>query len=128
MAMLALAPRRVAPASIIAFASSYELMPPDALTSILAITALLFGKYRGWNFMDPVMGIVGAVVISRWSYGLMRETGKVLLTFGLLQRRAAMRQRMIAIGLPSHRPVDKQVTRGVPHTLEHAPVADTLLA
>jgi Co/Zn/Cd efflux system component len=52
-----------------------------ALTSILAITALLFGKYQGWNFLDPVMGIVGAVVISRWSYGLLRETGKVLLDY-----------------------------------------------
>jgi len=61
--------------------AAYLHVLADALTSILAITALLFGKYRGWNFLDPVMGIVGAVVISRWSYGLMRETGKVLLDY-----------------------------------------------
>jgi cation diffusion facilitator family transporter len=61
--------------------AAYLHVLADALTSILAITALLFGKYQGWHFLDPVMGIVGAVVISRWSYGLMRETGKVLLDY-----------------------------------------------
>lgn len=61
--------------------AAYLHVLADALTSILAITALLFGKYMGWAFLDPVMGIVGAVLISRWSYGLMRETGKVLLDY-----------------------------------------------
>jgi cation diffusion facilitator family transporter len=61
--------------------AAYLHVLADALTSILAITALLFGKYQGWGFLDPVMGIVGAVVISRWSYSLMRETGKVLLDY-----------------------------------------------
>jgi len=61
--------------------AAYLHVLADALTSILAITALLFGKLRGWAFLDPVMGIVGAAVISRWSYGLMRETGKVLLDY-----------------------------------------------
>jgi cation diffusion facilitator family transporter len=61
--------------------AAYLHVLADALTSILAITALLFGKLWGWSFLDPVMGIVGAVVISRWSFGLMRETGKVLLDY-----------------------------------------------
>ena len=61
--------------------AAYLHVLADALTSILAIAALLFGKLWGWSFLDPVMGIVGAVVISRWSYGLMRETGKVLLDY-----------------------------------------------
>jgi cation diffusion facilitator family transporter len=61
--------------------AAYLHVLADALTSILAITALLFGKYQGWGFLDPLMGIVGAVVISRWSFGLMRETGKVLLDY-----------------------------------------------
>jgi cation diffusion facilitator family transporter len=61
--------------------AAYLHVLADALTSILAITALLFGKYQGWGFLDPVMGIVGAAVISRWSYSLMRETGKVLLDY-----------------------------------------------
>jgi cation diffusion facilitator family transporter len=51
----------------------------DALTSVLAILALLVGKYAGWVWMDPLMGIVGAVVIGRWSFGLVRETSAVLL-------------------------------------------------
>jgi cation diffusion facilitator family transporter len=51
----------------------------DALTSLLAIFALLTGKALGWVWMDPIMGIVGALIISRWSYGLLLDTGKVLL-------------------------------------------------
>jgi Co/Zn/Cd efflux system component len=49
------------------------------LTSLLAIAALLAGKYMGASWLDPVMGIVGAVLITRWSYGLIRETARVLL-------------------------------------------------
>ena len=51
----------------------------DALTSILAILALVAGKYMGASWLDPTMGIVGAILVTRWSYGLIRETGKVLL-------------------------------------------------
>lgn len=51
----------------------------DALTSILAIAALLAAKYLGVNWMDPVMGIVGGALVARWSWGLMRTTSQVLL-------------------------------------------------
>ena len=51
----------------------------DALTSVLAIVALFAGRFLGWVWMDPLMGIIGAVVISRWSYGLLRDTGRILL-------------------------------------------------
>jgi cation diffusion facilitator family transporter len=51
----------------------------DALTSVLAIVALITGKAFGWVWMDPIMGIVGALIISRWSYKLLIDTGKVLL-------------------------------------------------
>ena len=51
----------------------------DALTSVLAIVALLLGKMVGWNWMDPLMGMVGAVVIIHWTYGLLRETTSILL-------------------------------------------------
>lgn len=51
----------------------------DALTSILAIVALLAGRYLGWVWLDPVMGMLGAIVISIWSWGLMRDTATVLL-------------------------------------------------
>lgn len=54
-------------------------MLADALTSVLAIVALVAGKYWGWVWLDPVMGLVGAVVIAHWAYGLLRDTGPVLL-------------------------------------------------
>lgn len=59
--------------------AAYLHVLADALTSVLAIVALATGKYFGAVWMDPVMGIVGAVLIFRWSYGLLRDTGKVLL-------------------------------------------------
>jgi cation diffusion facilitator family transporter len=51
----------------------------DAAVSVLAILGLTAGKFLGWVFMDPVMGIIGALVIANWSYGLVRDTGAVLL-------------------------------------------------
>ena len=59
--------------------SAYVHVLADALTSVLAIAALLAGRYLGWVWMDPAMGIVGAVVIGRWSWTLMRDTAAVLL-------------------------------------------------
>jgi len=51
----------------------------DAVTSVLAIIALFAGKYFGWDFLDAILGIVGAVLVAQWSWGLIRETGKTLL-------------------------------------------------
>jgi len=51
----------------------------DAGVSVLAIGGLLLGRFFGWVFMDPVMGLIGALVIANWAYGLMRDTGSVLL-------------------------------------------------
>ncbi|ARQ02764.1 CDF family Co(II)/Ni(II) efflux transporter DmeF [Pseudorhodoplanes sinuspersici] len=51
----------------------------DALTSVLAIGALLAGRFYQWDWMDPAVGIVGALVIAHWSIGLMRASGAVLL-------------------------------------------------
>jgi cation diffusion facilitator family transporter len=51
----------------------------DGLTSVLAIVALVTGRAYGWVWMDPVMGIAGSIVIARWSYGLIRDTTKILL-------------------------------------------------
>lgn len=59
--------------------SAYLHVIADALTSVLAIAALLCGRYLGWTWLDPVMGIVGAVVIARWSWSLMKDTAGVLL-------------------------------------------------
>ncbi len=51
----------------------------DALTSVLAIAALLLGGMLGWAWLDPAIGVVGALVIARWSWGLLRDSGRVLL-------------------------------------------------
>lgn len=59
--------------------SAYLHVLADALTSLLAIFALLTAKYLGTTWMDPLMGIVGAVMVARWSIGLLRLTTAVLL-------------------------------------------------
>lgn len=59
--------------------AAYLHVLADALTSILAIAALLAGKYFGAKWLDPAMGIVGAVLVARWSYGLLRDTSRILL-------------------------------------------------
>lgn len=51
------------------------------MTSVLAIAALLLGNRFGWTFLDPVMGIVGGLVILQWSWSLLRASGAVLLDF-----------------------------------------------
>jgi len=51
----------------------------DAVVSVLVIVGLLLGRTFGWLFMDPVAGICGALVIAAWSYGLVRDTGAILL-------------------------------------------------
>jgi cation diffusion facilitator family transporter len=59
--------------------AAYLHVLADALTSVLAIVALLAGRYLGWVWLDPAMGIVGALVIARWSWALLRDTATVLL-------------------------------------------------
>jgi cation diffusion facilitator family transporter len=59
--------------------SAYLHVVADALTSVLAITALVTGRLYGWVWLDPVMGIVGALVIAHWSLSLLRASGAVLL-------------------------------------------------
>ena len=59
--------------------SAYFHVLADALTSVLAIAALVGGRYLGWVWLDPLMGIVGAVVIAAWARNLLRDTASVLL-------------------------------------------------
>jgi cation diffusion facilitator family transporter len=59
--------------------AAYLHVLADALTSILAIFALLLGKYYGLSWMDPFMGIVGALIITKWSVGLLKQTSPILL-------------------------------------------------
>jgi cation diffusion facilitator family transporter len=67
--------------------AAYLHVLADALTSLLAIAALTAGKYLAWTWMDPVMGLVGAFVIARWSIGLLRDTSRVLLDAEVGHRR-----------------------------------------
>ena len=51
----------------------------DAVTSVLAIVALIAGKYWGWTFLDALLGIVGALLVARWSLGLIKVSAKTLI-------------------------------------------------
>ncbi len=59
--------------------SAYLHVVADAATSVFAILALFGGKFLGANWLDPLMGIVGAILVSVWAFGLLRDTGMVLL-------------------------------------------------
>ncbi len=59
--------------------AAYLHVLADALTSLLAIGALLAAKYLGLGWMDPAMGVVGGVLVARWSWGLLRTTSRVLV-------------------------------------------------
>ncbi|MGU7782256.1 CDF family Co(II)/Ni(II) efflux transporter DmeF [Burkholderia sp. PU8-34] len=59
--------------------SAYIHVMADAAVSVLAIVGLVLARAFGWVWMDPLAGIIGALVIANWSYGLMRDTGGILL-------------------------------------------------
>lgn len=61
--------------------AAYLHVLADALTSVLAIAALLAGSAYGWLWLDPLIGLVGALVIARWSMGLLRDAGAVLVDY-----------------------------------------------
>jgi cation diffusion facilitator family transporter len=66
----------------------------DAAVSVLVIVGLLFGRFLGWTWMDPVVGLCGTIAIGAWSYGLVRDTGAILLDMtpdhGMAERMRAM--------------------------------------
>ena len=59
--------------------SAYIHVIADAAVSVLVIAGLLLARAFGWLWMDPLAGIIGAGVIASWSYGLIRDTGAILL-------------------------------------------------
>ncbi|AIE73881.1 MULTISPECIES: CDF family Co(II)/Ni(II) efflux transporter DmeF [unclassified Synechocystis] len=59
--------------------AAYFHVLADALTSVLAIVALVAGKFWGWVWLDAAMGLVGAAVIIKWAYGLVNDTSAILL-------------------------------------------------
>lgn len=66
--------------------AAYLHVLADALTSVFAIVALFAGKFLGWIWLDAVMGLVGAGVIVKWSYGLVRDTSSILLDGAINKR------------------------------------------
>ncbi|RQU79933.1 cation transporter [Burkholderia cenocepacia] len=66
--------------------SAYVHVIADAAVSVLAIVGLLLARAFGWVWMDPLAGIVGALVIANWAYGLMRDTGGILLDVNVDRR------------------------------------------
>jgi cation diffusion facilitator family transporter len=59
--------------------AAYVHVMADAATSVLAIAALLVAMYSGWVWADPVVGLIGSVVIASWAFGLIKASGSVLL-------------------------------------------------
>jgi len=59
--------------------AAYFHVLADALTSVTAIIALTLGRFYGWVVLDPIMGIVGSLIIARWAFGLLADTSGILL-------------------------------------------------
>lgn len=68
--------------------SAYIHVIADAAVSVLAIIGLVLARSFGWLWMDPLAGVIGALVIANWSFGLMRDTGGILLDMSPDQRMA----------------------------------------
>ncbi len=88
--------------------SAYLHVLADALTSVLAIFALLIGKYYGAIWMDPLMGIVGAILVARWSLGLLKSTSSILLDKQAPEQAEESIKRAIE-GSGDHRVVDLHI-------------------
>ncbi len=94
--------------------AAYIHVLADAFTSVLAILALVGGKYMGWRFLDPLMGIVGGVVIARWSLNLCRGAAKQLLDM-VPSANLVTRVRRDLETVPGTRVVDLHVWEIGPH-------------
>ncbi len=95
--------------------AAYLHVLADALTSVLAIAALLAGRYLGWNWADAVVGLLGAVVIAHWALGLARRAALSLLDAqDNRPLRAQIRRRIEARGVPGERIRDLHLWRLAP--------------
>ena len=61
------------------FRAVYVQILADAVTSLMAVLALTAGRFLGWSWLDPLMGLVGGAVILNWAWTLLRNAGRVLL-------------------------------------------------
>jgi cation diffusion facilitator family transporter len=90
--------------------AAYLHVLADALTSVLAIVALGGGMLFGWSFLDPLMGIVGALLVGRWAIGLVRDSAGVLLD-AEDHGHVAHEIREIITALPDHEIADLHLWR-----------------
>jgi cation diffusion facilitator family transporter len=109
--------------------AAYLHVLADALTSVLAILALGGGMLFGWRFLDPLMGIVGAILVGRWAWGLVGDSADVLLD-SEDHGRVADEIRRIVEAIPDHEIADLHVWRIGPASracivslVSHAPLA-----
>jgi cation diffusion facilitator family transporter len=109
--------------------AAYLHVLADALTSVLAIAALAGGMAFGWLLLDPLMGIVGAVLVGRWAWGLAHDSAGVLLDAEDHDHVAADIRRAIE-ALPDHQVADLHVWRVGPASraaivslVSHSPLA-----
>lgn len=97
------------------YRAAYFHVLADALTSVLAIVALVAGRFLGWTWLDPAMGIVGTIVIAAWSLSLLRTAGATLLD--IVPSRTLVRDIREAIEVGGDRVADLHVWRlGPSHT------------
>ena len=78
--------------------AAYLHVVADALTSVLAIVGLLAGWFLGWTWMDPVIGIVGGLVIAQWSWSLAKVAGGSLLDISLNPKLPKAIRRRLEVG------------------------------
>lgn len=97
--------------------AAYLHVLADALTSVLAILALLGGRYLGWTFLDAAMGVIGGLVIARWSYGLSHGAGAQLLDVVPSQDLAAAVRHGLEARFADVRVVDLHVWAIGPHAM-----------
>lgn len=109
--------------------AAYLHVLADALTSVLAIVALGGGMLFGWAFLDPVMGILGALVVGRWAFGLAQDSAGVLLD-AEDHGHVADEIRAIIAALPDHEIADLHLWRIGPASracilslVSHAPLS-----
>lgn len=91
--------------------AAYLHVIADAATSVLAIAALFAGLWAGVNWLDPVMGLVGSVLVARWSWGLLKQSGAVLLDAEMGGPLDMEIRQVIALQFPSARMTDLHVWR-----------------
>ena len=76
------------------YKAAYLHILADLMTSVFAIGALLAAKYAGWNFLDPIVGVIGGIVICVWAFGLIKSTSKILLDAEVVELKTEIQEKL----------------------------------